>query len=70
LEVEGVASASENETRFLFTPREPWSPGSYRLFVDPDIEDLAGNKPGRLFDEEIGRAPSAAKGADLSFEIR
>ncbi len=68
--VPGVASASSNETRFLFTPKEPWSPGSYRLLVDPEIEDLAGNQPGRLFDEEIGHAPSDPKGAELSFGVR
>ena len=66
-EVPGVASSSE--ARFTFTPEHPWSPGTYRLVVDPEIEDLAGNKPGRLFDEKIGRAAAAPKGVELSFEV-
>ncbi len=69
-EVEGVASASEDETRFLFTPKKPWSPGSYRLLVDPEIEDIAGNKPGRLFDEAIGGVAPPPKSIDFSFEVR
>lgn len=69
-EVSGVPSASSNETRFTFTPEEPWSRGSYRLLVDPEIEDLAGNKPGRLFDEEIGRAKASPRAFELLFEVR
>ena len=69
-EVSGVPGESANETRFTFTPEEPWSPGSYRLLVDPEIEDLAGNKPGRRFDEEIGRAASSPRAFELLFEVR
>jgi hypothetical protein len=69
-EVPGVASTSSNETRFSFTPTEPWSPGTYRLVVDPEIEDLAGNKPGRLFDAETGQASTSPGRVDLSFEVR
>ncbi len=69
-EVPGVSSASSNETRFVFTPDRTWSKGRYRLLVDPEIEDLAGNKPGRLFDEEIGRGAADSGGVELSFEVR
>jgi hypothetical protein len=69
-EVPGVPSASANETRFIFTPEEPWVRGSYRLLVDPEIEDLAGNKPGRRFDEEIGGAASSPRAFELLFEVR
>lgn len=70
VEVPGVPSVSSNETRFSFTPKEPWSPGRYRLLVDPEIEDLAGNKPGRLFDEEVGNVTAAPKAIELRFEVR
>ena len=71
VEVPGVPSVSSKETRFVFTPDRPWSPGEYRLRVDAEIEDLAGNKPGRLFDESMGRAEaSSPKAVELSFEVR
>jgi hypothetical protein len=69
-ELSGVASTSSNETRFSFTPAEPWSPGRYRLVVDPEIEDLSGNKPGRLFDAEAGQASTGPATMELSFEVR
>jgi hypothetical protein len=69
-EVPGASSTSSNETRFLFTPAVPWPPGAYRLVVDPEIEDLAGNKPGRLFDAEAGQASTGPATVELSFEVR
>jgi hypothetical protein len=68
-EVPGVSSVTSRETRFVFTPDRPWSPGSYRLHVGSEIEDLAGNKPGRLFDEpaEHESNPSVL---ERSFEVR
>ncbi len=69
VEVPGVSRVSSNETRLVFTPDRPWLPGTYRLQVDSEIEDLAGNKPGRLFDEKVGRA-SSPEGAELLFEVR
>jgi hypothetical protein len=68
-EVPGASSVSSNETRFVFAPDRPWLPGSYRLRVDSEIEDLAGNKPGRLFDEPAGRE-SNPNAVELSFEVR
>lgn len=69
-EVPGAPSTSSNETRFSFTPTEPWSPGAYRVVVDPEIEDLAGNKPGRLFETETGDPSSSPGTVELSFEVR
>jgi hypothetical protein len=68
--VPGIAAAGSNETRFTFTPEEPWPPGSYRLLADPEIEDLAGNKPGRLFDEEAGGPKADLRAVELSFDVR
>ncbi len=70
VEVPGVSRVSSNETRLVFTPEGRWSPGTYRLIVDPELEDLAGNKPGRLFDEEIGRDTPPPRAVALSFEVR
>ncbi len=48
--VKGAAAADRNETRWLFTPDEPWAPGTYELTAATALEDLAGNRLDRLFD--------------------
>jgi hypothetical protein len=41
---------TDGETRWLFTPRQPWAAGAYRLVTDTRLEDLAGNTIGRPFE--------------------
>jgi hypothetical protein len=48
--VTGTVSIDRQETRWLFTPREPWKTGDYQLIVNTAIEDLAGNHIGQPFD--------------------
>ncbi|MEM9938289.1 MAG: hypothetical protein AAF768_05545 [Pseudomonadota bacterium] len=48
--VAGKISLAENESVWTFQPREVWTSSAYRITVDPRLEDLAGNRPGRLFD--------------------
>ena len=48
--VTGTVSIDRQETRWRFTPREPWKTGDYRLIVNTAIEDLAGNHIGQPFD--------------------
>ena len=49
-----------------FHPATPWQEGRYRLRIRPDIEDLAGNRPGRLFDFETEGLPHAEHSAPLA----
>ena len=42
--VQGEALVEGHETRWSFTPREPWEPGQYQLVVLAVLEDLAGNR--------------------------
>ncbi len=62
LDVSGVAGTvmlAREETEWRFTPAAPWRRGEYRLMVNPALEDLAGNRIGRLFDRDLhSRAPS------------
>jgi hypothetical protein len=51
--VSGSAAVERGETRWLFTPREAWKAGEYRLVVDTAIEDLAGNRIGQAFDIDV-----------------
>ena len=46
----GEVLIDNQEQRWRFTPDEPWRAGEYRLLIDTSLEDLAGNRIGRLFD--------------------
>lgn len=50
--VPGRVEVSDAETRWRFTPAKPWAAGTYRLRVAVELEDLAGNRPDRVFDAE------------------
>lgn len=52
-EVGGELQVMENETVLNFYPSIPWKKGNYTIEVHPSIEDLAGNRLNRLFDEDI-----------------
>lgn len=47
----GSILVSEFETRWAMTPRRPWAPGQYQLLANPALEDLAGNRLDRIFDQ-------------------
>ncbi|MBV6657312.1 MAG: hypothetical protein KI785_06035 [Devosiaceae bacterium] len=53
--VAGRLALSDAETVWLFTPRDPWSADRYAIAIEPEFEDLAGNRPGRLFDQLMGQ---------------
>jgi hypothetical protein len=48
--LEGNVSIEAGETRWLFTPRDAWTPGEYQLVALALLEDLAGNRIGRAFE--------------------
>ena len=48
--IEGDIAIESDETRWLFTPRGPWSLGDYNLVALAFLEDLAGNRIGRAFE--------------------
>jgi hypothetical protein len=49
----GTVTIDRHETRWIFTPREPWKSGDYGLVVDTALEDLAGNSIAHLFDIDV-----------------
>jgi len=49
----GTIVVDRDESEWRFSPREPWAAGAYRLIVDTDLEDLAGNKIGHPFDIDV-----------------
>lgn len=50
---DGSIILSKSDSEWRFTPKEPWSPGSYSLLIESRLEDLAGNNMNRLFDRDL-----------------
>jgi hypothetical protein len=59
-EVDGEIAVDQLETRWTFTPAEPWRVGSYNLLALDILEDVAGNQIGRAF--EVDNFESVDKG--------
>jgi len=49
--VPGELQIDERSTRWVFVPRDAWQAGDYTLRVLPILEDVAGNRIGRRFEE-------------------
>lgn len=56
--VTGRIELGDDEATWRFTPTSPWQDGPHSLAIDERLEDLAGNRPGTLFDQPSG-APVA-----------
>jgi hypothetical protein len=71
-QVAGAARLEAVETRWVFTPEQPWAPGRHTLRADAVLEDIAGNRIGRPFDIDrhapAGR-DAAAHGAEVAFDV-
>jgi len=48
--VMGSAAVDADETRWSFSPAQPWRAGTHRLVVLTILEDPAGNRIGRPFE--------------------
>ena len=51
--VAGSVAIDYDERRWLFTPRDRWKPGDYRLVIDTALEDVAGNSIAHAFDIDV-----------------
>jgi len=58
-DIAGTVSLGAQDASWSFQPAQPWKPGSYRILVDPRLEDLAGNAIGHPFEIAPG-SPAAA----------
>jgi hypothetical protein len=70
--VPGAETIDAEETAWTFQPAQPWTPGEYRIIIDKDLEDLAGNQIGRLFEVDVFdkiEAKQEAKSAELKFRV-
>ena len=67
--VAGSVDLADEETRWLFTPAAAWQAAAYVLAVETTLEDLAGNRPGRLFDLAQSQATSPGSAGDSRVRI-
>ncbi len=70
--VAGKISLEESETRFRFRPDGAWAPGRHAIRVDGVIEDLAGNRLGKLFDVDTSdptQSLNATPSAEIAFDV-
>lgn len=51
--IAGDIVVERNESLWRLTPTRPWSSGPYRLLVDADLEDVAGNRINQPFDIDV-----------------
>jgi hypothetical protein len=69
----GTATLSDRERRLSFVPDQPWSAGNYTLEIPSILEDIAGNKVGKVFDvdvfEEVTRTVTPDT-VDLPFTVK
>lgn len=54
--VPGHIALADGESVWTFTPASPWMDSSHRLVINEQLEDLAGNRPGVLFDQPMNNA--------------
>jgi hypothetical protein len=56
--VPGRIDLGAGESVWSFTPAASWPDEPFRVVIDERLEDLAGNRPGALFDQRIGTPAS------------
>jgi hypothetical protein len=72
-EVDGTIAVTDEETRWRFTPKEPWRAGAYRIVVDTALEDPAGNSIKRPFEVDVFRPVESRvkkETADVPFTVK
>jgi hypothetical protein len=69
--VAGSISVSDEETSWRFAPDAPWRPGSYRLVIGTELEDVAGNSVARPFEvDAVGPISRRIVGETVELPLR
>lgn len=53
--VDGEVHVGSGETVWRLAPTAPWTAGEYKIQINSNIEDLAGNRLGQLFEANLTR---------------
>lgn len=69
-QLDGRFDYDSNKSRILFTPEKSWVAGTYRLVIDPRLEDVCGNTPVSAFDVEGVGDKVKAENFNIPFTIR
>ena len=69
--VPGRIEIDQHETRWRFTPKEPWKAGRYSLKIQTSLEDRVGNSIARPFEVDLNepQPPDVPKVLLRGFEI-
>lgn len=67
--VPGDVAIEAEETAWTLNPGRPWEPGEYRIAIDPDLEDLAGNRIGRPFEVDVFEPARDARSPEVRFRV-
>lgn len=70
--VEGVIKLSDNESKWMFTPKNKWLKGNYKMIINAWLEDLSGNNLNRKFDVNLNSkrdTPKNIKEVQIPFKI-
>ena len=67
--VDGDISLDVTDTRWQLVPREPWRVGSYSVVALETLEDPAGNRIGRAFEQPIDDRATAKPKLSRPFKI-
>jgi hypothetical protein len=67
--VAGDSSVEAHETVWRFAPSEAWKSGAYTVRIGAQLEDLAGNRPTRLFDEPAAPNGRRAEASDVTLQF-
>ena len=63
--IDGSAAVTDHEARWAFAPRKPWTNVRHALYVDTELEDLAGNNLRKLFDVAPGDTSAVGVSSDV-----
>ena len=63
----GSVSISEDEQMWHLTPASSWEPGEYRVAVNGQLEDLAGNAVDRPFEVDLEAVKPGTEGSPEEF---
>ena len=53
MRIDGMVAVPDSAREWRVMPAQPWRPGSYRLRVSTDLEDVAVNSLRRVFDTDL-----------------
>ncbi len=71
--IAGDVTVEDAETRWVFTPREPWRAGHYDLLALDTLEDVAGNQIGKAFEvdnfDTVDKSPNPQR-ITIPFTVR